>query len=76
MGRHDSVMTRRPVYPLGKGDSWMATIIERTESHNEAQEMPYGKAYVSYPETASQAICRCRSHGPGQGGVGVNAFLG
>jgi hypothetical protein len=50
----------------------MATIIERTESHYEAQMMPYGKAYVSYPEsvmaecdcgerqvlTASEAVCR------------------
>jgi hypothetical protein len=61
------------VYPWGKGDSWMATIIERTGSHCEAQEMPYGKAHVSYQEcvmvecncgerpalTASEALCRC-----------------
>ena len=28
----------------------MATISERTGSHYEAQEMPYGKAHVSYQE--------------------------
>ena len=51
----------------------MATIIECTESHYEAQKMPYGKVYVSYPEcvvvecdcgerlvlTASEGVCRC-----------------
>jgi hypothetical protein len=42
-------MPRRPVYPLGKRDSWVATIIECTESHYEAQLMPYVKADVSYP---------------------------
>jgi hypothetical protein len=50
----------------------MATIIECTESHYEAQMMPYGKTYVSNPEsvmaecdcgerqvlTASEAVCR------------------
>jgi len=70
---HNSVMPRRPVYPSGKGDSWMATIIERIESHYEAQKMPYGKAHVLYQEcvmvecdcgerlvlTASEALCRC-----------------
>ena len=50
VGGHKSVMPRRPVYPLGKGDSWMATIIECTESHCEAQYLPYDKAYLSYPE--------------------------
>ena len=73
VGGHNRVMPRRPVYPVGKGDSWMATIIECTESHYEAQKMPYGKAYVSYPEsvmadcdcgerqvlTASETVCRC-----------------
>jgi hypothetical protein len=73
VGGHNSVMPRRPVYPLGKGDSWMATIIECIESHYEAQRMPYGKACVSYLEcvmvecacteslvlTASEAVCRC-----------------
>jgi hypothetical protein len=72
VGGHNSFMPRRPVYPVGKGDSWMATIIACTESHYEAQMMPYGKAYVSYPEsvmaecdcgerqvlTASEAVCR------------------
>jgi hypothetical protein len=55
----------------------MATIIERTGSHYEAQKMPYGKAHVSYQEcimvecncgerlvlTASEAVCRCPPHG-------------
>ena len=50
VGGRISVIPRRPVYPLGKGDSWMATIIECTESHYEAQKVPYGKVYVSYPE--------------------------
>jgi hypothetical protein len=82
VGRHNSGMLRRPVYPLGKGDSWMATIIGCTEGHNEAQRMPYGKASASYPECvmaecdceerqvlrASEAVCRCRSHGPGPEG--------
>jgi hypothetical protein len=42
-------MPRRPVYPLGKGDIWMATIIECSESIYEAKQMPYVKAYASYP---------------------------
>ena len=46
VGGHKSVMPRRPVYPLGKGDSWMATIIECTKGHYEAQETSYGEAYV------------------------------
>jgi hypothetical protein len=85
VGGHNSVMLRRPVHPLGKGDSWMATIIECTGSHYETQVMPYDKASVSYPKcvmaecgcgerqvlTASEAVCRCRSHGPGPGGAGV-----
>ena len=51
----------------------MATIIECTESHYEAQKKTYGKTYVSYLEcvmvecdfgerlvlTASEAACRC-----------------
>ena len=51
----------------------MATIIECTESHYEAQKMQYGKVYVSYPacvvvecdcgerwvSTISEAVCRC-----------------
>ncbi len=59
---------------LGKGDSWMATRIERTEGHYEAQERSYGEAYVcdarsslvlecvcgeSLVLTASEAVCRC-----------------
>jgi len=93
VGGHNSVMPRRPVYPLGKGDSWMATIIECTESPYEAQRMPFGKASVSYPECvmaecdcgerqvlrASEAVCRCRLHGPGPERAGVgrgNASLG
>ena len=73
VGGHKSVMPRRPVYPLGKGDSWMATIIECTKGHYEAQEISYGEAYVSYLEcvvvecdcgkrwvsTISEAVCRC-----------------
>jgi hypothetical protein len=39
-------MMRRPVYPLGKGDGWMAMTIECTEGHYEAQETSYGEAYV------------------------------
>jgi len=34
----------------------MATIIECAESHNEAQRMPYGKAYVSYPEGSWRGV--------------------
>jgi hypothetical protein len=58
VGGHDSVMPRRPVYPLGKGDSWMATIIECTESHYEAQKMSYGKACMSYLECV-MVECAC-----------------
>jgi hypothetical protein len=50
----------------------MATIIECAESHYKAQKVPYGEAYVSYPESfmaacdcgerqvlsASEAVCR------------------
>ena len=73
VGGRISVMPRRPVYPLGKGDSWMVTIIECTESYYEAPMVPYGKVYGSYPEcvvvecdcgerlvlAASEAVCRC-----------------
>ncbi len=38
-------MPRRPVYPLGKGDSWMATIIECTEGHYEARKASYGATH-------------------------------
>lgn len=66
----------------------MATIIECTEGHYEAQEASYGEAYVWRSEcdcgerlvlTASEGACRCRPHGPGPGGAGVgrgNAPLG
>ena len=46
VGGHNSDMLRRPAYLLGKGDSWMATRIECTEDHYEAQETSYGEAYV------------------------------
>lgn len=46
----NSVIPCRPVYPLGKGDSWMATIIECTEGHYEGQEASYVEAYVWCPE--------------------------
>jgi len=53
VGGHNSVMPRRPVYPWGKGDNWMATIIECTESHYEAQETSYGEAYVCDARSAT-----------------------
>lgn len=74
VGGHNSDMLRRPAYLSGKGDSWMATRIERTEGHYEAQETSYGEAYVcdarrylvlecvcgeSLVLTASEAVCRC-----------------
>ena len=37
----------------------MATIIERTESHYEAQMMPYGKAYISYGEWRKSETDHC-----------------
>jgi hypothetical protein len=36
----------------------MATIIGCTESHYEAQKLPYGKAYVSYPQCVMME-CDC-----------------
>jgi hypothetical protein len=74
VGGHNSDMLRRPAYLSGKGDSWMATRIERTEGHYEAQQTLYGEAYVcdaqsclvlecvcgeSLVLTASEAVCRC-----------------
>ena len=35
----------RPVRPLGKGESWMATLIECTEGHYETQEASYGATH-------------------------------
>jgi hypothetical protein len=37
----------------------MATIIECTESHYEAQMMPYGKAYISYGEWRKSGTDTC-----------------
>jgi hypothetical protein len=34
------------IHPVGKGDSWMATVIECTDGHYEVQETSYGEAYV------------------------------
>ena len=52
-GGHNSDMLRRPGYPLGKEDSWMAMRIERTEGHYEAQETSYGEADVCDARSAS-----------------------
>lgn len=46
VGGHNSIMPGRPGYPLGKGDSWVATIIEWPKGHYEAHETSYGEAYV------------------------------
>jgi len=53
VGGHNSDMLRRPAYLLGKADSRMATRIERTEGHYEAQETLYGQAYVCEARSAS-----------------------
>jgi hypothetical protein len=51
----------------------MTTVIDHVEGHYETRSMPYGKAYVWYPEcvvvecdcgetlilTASEFVCRC-----------------
>jgi hypothetical protein len=74
VGGHNSDMPRRPAYLLGKGDSWMATTIERSEDHYEAKGTSYGEAHICdarsclvlecvYGEslllTFSEAVCRC-----------------
>ena len=71
VGGHNSFIARRPVYPLGKGDSWMATIIEGTEDYYEVQR-PRTARHTLRPGvsrgevrlrgklvlTASEAVCR------------------
>jgi hypothetical protein len=52
VGGHNSDMLRRPAYLSGKEDSWMATRIERTEGHYEAQETSYSEAYVCNARSA------------------------
>jgi hypothetical protein len=62
------------VHPSGKGDNWVATIVERTEGHYEVQKTSYGEAYVWCPEyvvvecdcgerltltSSMMATCRC-----------------
>jgi hypothetical protein len=58
---------------MGKGDDWMATVIECTEGQYELQETSYGEAYVWCPGcvvvecdcgeravlSASETICDC-----------------
>jgi hypothetical protein len=67
VGGHNGFIARRPVYPLGKGDSWMATIIEGTEDYYEVQRRRTARPGVCRGEvrlrgklvlTASEAVCR------------------
>jgi len=45
--RHkSSINTIDQIHPVGKGGSWMTTVIECTEGHYEVQETSYGEAYV------------------------------
>jgi hypothetical protein len=61
---------------MGKGDDWMATVIECTQGHYEVRETSYGEAYVWCPECvvvqcdcgqravlrASETACSCGIH--------------